>query len=380
MASWFGKCDICHFTIFIKTRILNQMNKFILPTFSFLLLATIGCQNKVESTKLTKIDIVESVYASAKIKAENQYSQRLTIGGKLIKYLVNEGDLVMAGQPIALLENISPELSVKNAEMALQITEENHKQLNELSLQTSSAKNQMTFDSINYKKQFNLFKKDIGTQNQLDALKLKYETSKNLYLGIKDRLEAQRQIVKRSKEQARNNLDIARKNNSDFTITSYIDGKVYSLPYKIGETVVPQQEFAIIGNATKFYLEMEIDEAEISKIQLGQKIIVKLEAYPDVFNARISNIHPALDNKTQSFKIEGVFEGQTPVFYPGLTAEANIITNTKKDALVIPLTYLIDNKYVKTASGNVEVKTGLKNFSQVEILSGIDNNTEILKP
>lgn len=356
------------------------MKNFTLAALSFFVLATFGCKNKVESTKLSKTDIVESVYASAKIKAENQYSQRLTIGGKLIKYLVNEGDYVTAGQPIALLENISPELSVKNAEMALQITEENHKQLNELSLQTSSAKNQMIFDSINYKKQYNLFKKDIGTQNQLDAFKLKYETSKNLYWGIKDRLEAQRQIIKRSKEQAKNNLDIARKNNSDFTITSYIDGKVYSLPYKVGETVAPQQEFAVIGDANKFYLEMEIDEAEISKIQIGQKIIVKLEAYQDVFKARISKIHPALDTRTQSFKIEGIFEGQTPVFYPGLTAEANIVTNTKKDALVIPLTYLIDNKYVKTASGNVEVKTGLRNFSQVEILGGIESNTEILKP
>ena len=104
----------------------------------------------------------------------------------------------------------------------------------------------------------------------MDAFKLKYETSKNLYWGIKERLEAQRQIVRRSKEQAKNNLDIARKNNSDFTITSYIDGKIYSLPYKMGETVVPQQEFAIIGDANRFYLEMEIDEAEISQIKIFQ--------------------------------------------------------------------------------------------------------------
>ncbi len=356
------------------------MNKFSLSVISIFIVISIGCKNKVESIKLTKTDIVESVYASAKIKAVNQYSQRLTIGGKLIKYLVSEGDLVMSGQPLALLENTSPELTVRNAEMALQITEENQKQLNELSLQTNSAKNQMQFDSVNYKKQFNLFKKDIGTQNQLDAFKLKYETSKNLYWGIKERLEAQRQIVRRSKEQAKNNLDIARKNNSDFTITSYIDGKIYSLPYKMGETVVPQQEFAIIGDANRFYLEMEIDEAEISKIKIGQTVIVKLEAYSEVFKARISNIHPALDSKTQSFKIEGIFEGQTPVFYPGLTAEANIVTNTKKDAHVIPLTYLIDNKYVKTANGNIEVKTGLRNFTHIEIVGGIDSGTEILKP
>ena len=351
--------------------------------FFIIILALFGftaCKNKQETVKLVQTDIVESVYASAKIKAADQYSQRLTVGGKLIKYLVQEGDIVKAGQPIAYLENISPELTVKNAEMALQISDENHKQLNELLLQTNSAKNQCTFDSINYKKQYKLFQNDIGTQNQVDAFKLKYETSKNIYLGLKDRLKAQQQILKRTQEQAKNNLDIARKNNADFTITSYIDGKVYALPYKIGETVIPQQEFALIGNATHFYLEMEIDEADIAKIQLGQEIIVKLEAYPQTFKAKISKIHPALDQKTQSFKIEGVFEGQTPIFYPGLTAETNIVINTKKNANVIPLNYLIEDKFVKTNNGNVEVKTGLRNFNQIEILGGIDASTEILKP
>jgi len=355
------------------------MNR-ILPILSCALLGFISCKNKQESTKLIQTDIVESVYASAKIKATDQYSQKLTVGGKLIKYLVQEGDIVKAGQPIAFLENISPELTVKNAEMALQISDENNRQLNELLLQTSSSKHQYIFDSTNYKKQVKLFQNDIGTQNQLDALKLKFETSQNIYLGLKERLKAQQQILKRTKEQAKNNLDIARKNNSDFTITSYIDGKIYSLPYKIGEMVIPQQEFAIIGNASNFYLEMEIDEADIAKIQLGQEIIVKLEAYSQSFKAKISKIHPALDPKTQSFKIEGVFEGQTPVFYPGLTAETNIVVNTKKNAKVIPLTYLIDDKFVKTVKGNIEVKTGVRNFNQVEILEGIDASTEILKP
>ncbi len=344
------------------------------------LILTTACKNKQETAKISQIDIVESVYASAKVISLNQYSQRLSIGGKLLQYLVAEGQMVTAGQPIALLENISSEMILKNAEMSVEISEENNRQLRELTFQAKSAKNQYLFDSSNFQKQLKLFNSDIGTQNQLDALKLKFDVSKNLYLGLVDRLNSQQQILKRTKEQAKNNLNIARKNNSDFTVTSYIDGKIYALPYKVGETVVPQQEFAVIGDANRFFLEMEIDEADISKVKVGQEVIVKLEAYPQIFKAKISKIHPALDQKSQSFKIEGVFEGQTPVFYPGLTAEANIVTNTKKNANVIPLNYLIDNKFVKTSSGNIEVKTGVRNFTHVEILDGISANTEILKP
>ena len=69
-----------------------------------------------------------------------------------------------------------------------------------------------------------------------------------------------------------------------------------------------------------------------------------------------------------------------PTLYPGLTAEANIITYTKSNALVIPLSYLVEEKYVITKSGKLKVETGLRNFNFVEITKGIDKNTVLMKP
>ena len=339
-----------------------------------------SCKNNSETIKISQTDIVESVYASAKIKALNQYSQRFSVGGKLLNYFVTEGDLVKAGQPIAQLENTTPELSLQNAEMAFQISKDNESLLRDIKLQFQSAQKVCSLDSTNYFRQQRLFSNNIGTLNQLESFKLKFETSKNTVASLSEKLKSQASILKHSKAQAQNNIEIARKNAKDFTVNSFIDGKIYVLPYKIGEMVLPQQEFAIIGNATNFLLEMEIDEADISKINLGQTVVVKLEAYPQTLKAKISKIYPSLDQKTQSFKIEALFEGNVPTLYPGLTAEANIVTNTKKQANVIPLTYLIDNKYVKTKNGNIEVKTGLRNFSQIEIISGIDANTVLIKP
>ena len=346
----------------------------------FPLILALGCGKKGETLSPSNQEIVESVYASAKIKAYQQYCQKVSIGGKLLNYLVSEGDLVKAGQPIAQLENISPALSVKNAEMAVQIANDNESQLQELVYQSRNANKQMIFDSINYIKHLRLFKNDIGTKSQLDAFKLKYETSKYAYAGILERLNSQKNIVSRAKEQAKNNLEISRKNNADFTITSYIEGKIYSLPYEIGEMVSTLQEFAVIGNDKQFILEMDIDESDIAKIKVGQKIIVKLEAYKQTFDATVSKIYPSLDAKSQSFKIEGKFNREMPTLYPGLTAEANIITNTKSNALVIPLSYLVEEKYVITKNGKLEVETGLRNFNFVEITKGIDKNTVLIKP
>lgn len=354
-----------------------KLYHFILISLS---IAAFSCKEKSETIKPSNSQIVESVYASAKVKAYQQYSQKVSIGGKLLHYFIEEGDIVKAGQPIAQLENFSPELNLKNAEMALSIAKENENQLNELKFQLKSAQKLLNFDSINFVKQQNLYNHEIGTKNQLDGLKLKFETSKNNFNGVWERYQSQLHIIKRAKEQAKNNLDIAKKNNSDFTITSYIDGKIYSLPYKMGEIVSPLQDFAIIGNDKKFILEMDIDESDISKLKIGQKIVVKLEAYKQTFDAVVSKIYPALDIKSQSFKIEANFTSEMPTLYPGLTAEANIITNIKDNALVIPLSYLVDEKYVITEKGKIEVETGLRNFNTVEIIKGIDNSTTLKKP
>ena len=58
--------------------------------------------------------------------------------------------------------------------------------------------------------------------------------------------------------------------------------------------------------------------------------------------------------------------------YPNLTAEANIIIQTKKQAITIPKTYLIDNSYVLVdGDERRKVKIGLLDYQKVEILEGL---------
>ena len=102
MVNWFGKCDNYHIHSTPIIRNLQQMKSIAL--FSILATLVFSCKNNQETIKMSQTDIVESVYASAKIKSFNQYSQRFSVGGKLLNYFVTEGDFVKAGQPIAQLD------------------------------------------------------------------------------------------------------------------------------------------------------------------------------------------------------------------------------------------------------------------------------------
>jgi len=99
-----------------------------------------------------------------------------------------------------------------------------------------------------------------------------------------------------------------------------------------------------------------------------------------IFSAKVNKIYPKMDPRSQTFKVEADFITGPETIYPGITGEANIIIAQKAKTLSIPYEYLTDGNKVLTPRGLIEVKTGLKNFERIEILSGIDENTEILKP
>jgi hypothetical protein len=67
--------------------------------------------------------------------------------------------------------------------------------------------------------------------------------------------------------------------------------------------------------------------------------------------------------------------------YPNITFEANIVIEEKSGAMLIPRTYLLqDSMVIKSNGDTVQVKTGLKDYRKVEILSGITPDDELIKP
>lgn len=182
--------------------------------------------------------------------------------------------------------------------------------------------------------------------------------------------------------QAKKNLAISQYRESEFVIKSDMDGKVYSLAKEQGEIINPQTPLAIIGDASVFLLELQIDEYDIAKVKLGQTVLLTMDSYPNhVFEARISKIYPLLNERTRSFIAEAEFVKQPPVLIANLTAEANIVIQVKEKALTIPRSYLIDDSMVLVGKDKKhKVMTGLKDYQKLEILKGINASDMIYKP
>ena len=112
-----------------------------------------------------------------------------------------------------------------------------------------------------------------------------------------------------------------------------------------------------------------------------QKIILTLDAYKkQAFEAKITKIYPAKDERNQTFKIEGKFTTTPKKLYPGLTGEANIIIAKRDNVLTIPNEYISAEGMVNTDDGPTAITIGLQSMKETEILSGIDSSTVIYKP
>lgn len=352
----------------------------------FLLFAILffSCGKKTEKIKPEYLPISESVYASGYIKAKNQYQTFATVNGIIEDVSVSEGDTIRAGQTILLISSAAQKFTKENAQLAAAFSDinENQDKLKESEQLVEVAKAKMKTDSAFYFRQKALWQQQIGTQAELDQKELAFQNSKAGYLSARVRFNDLKKQLTFSAAQARNNLRIAGGEESDYTVKSEINGIIFSLPKKKGELVTPQVPLAVIGDASEYYLEMQIDEVDIFKIKEGLPVYVSLDSYADkTFEAKVTKIYPLMNERNKTFVVEASFTQQPPKLYPNISFEASIILQKKEKALIIPVNYLVNDSTVLNADKKeVRVKTGLRDYNKVEILSGLTPEDEILKP
>lgn len=329
--------------------------------------------------------ITESVYASVTIQPDSLYNAYSIVSGILDKNFVNEGDMVSKNQSILHIINKVPQVTVDNAKLSLQLAQKNYTGdaavLTGIKDEISAATIKFENDSINYERQKNLWLQKIGSKADYDNKKLNYELSQKNLQQLQNKYQRTKNELQTTIQQANNNLRTSILTNKDFTIKSKIDGKVYALNKEPGEIITTMEPLATIGSASVFVMEMLVDEVDIVKISLNQKVIITLDAYNrNVFLGKVSKIYPKKDERNQTFKVEARFEEQPDVLYPGLSGEANIIIATKENVLTIPKEYLISDTKIKTDEGIVDIKTGLQNMEYIEITDGLTENSRIYKP
>jgi multidrug efflux pump subunit AcrA (membrane-fusion protein) len=345
-----------------------------------------SCGKNKESITVKSSDITESVYASGKVKAIDQYTVYSTVSGVLQNKAVSAGDYVAKGQTILELDNIASELNAQNARIALDLSTENSRKgsdkLKEMELNVNIALEKLQLDSSIYERQKKLREESVITQLEFDQKQSAYQSSLLAYRTAKAKLAQLRLQLQNELQRADITYNINKKLNTDYTIKSAVNGKVYDILKEKGELVTPQNPLAVIGKADSFLLELEVDENDIVKINIGQKALITMDSYKgEVLEAIVDKIYPIMNERTRTFSLEAHFITPPKKLFPNLTAEANIIIQTKKHTIAIPNNYIVDKKFVIVNKDQKrEIKIGLKDYQKTEVIEGLTENEILYKP
>jgi RND family efflux transporter MFP subunit len=180
---------------------------------------------------------------------------------------------------------------------------------------------------------------------------------------------------------------------SNTVMSSPIEGVLVSAPTTIAGVVVTATDTFGIANPNTLVFSAEVDEADIAQVQLGQKVWLSLDAYPDqTLESQVSFIGFRAINTSSgtAFIVEMpiLAENALDRYRLGMNGDAKIELARKENALTIPLSATKERNEkvyvdVKDAQGEVveqEIELGIQNDELVEVLSGLNESSEVVIP
>jgi len=207
-------------------------------------------------------------------------------------------------------------------------------------------------------------------------------------------------------ELAESDLEDAKEDLGDYEVIAQYDGIVLSNEYKVGQksTQISSAGGGITVVKDEYLVEATISENDISKVKEGNDAIITLDAYSDkVFQGTISKIVPVSNvgsNNVISFTIYAQFSGDTGIeLYSGITANLAITVSKAENVLYIPIQAIykengktfVDVMPAPPAEGQrsannetmpqtkkVEVTTGINDYTNIEITSGLNEGDIIV--
>ena len=348
-----------------------------------------ACQDHPTTITPQYRPLTEAVYASGTVQPADEYQVFAPMGGILRDRLVSEGEVVDSGQVLFAITGEAQDLQLESAAQRLAAARRNASPqsavLAELRLTLGSAHQQYLNDSTHYRRYQRLREQNVSTPVALDQARLQYVASRNQYLAAQRVLAQRRDELQDQLTDARIAYQLAAQAQGDALVKSRVRGTVYAIEPEAGEMVSINQPLARVGNDSSLVLRLAVDERDIAQVADEQAVRFTTDVRSDtVLSAHISRIYPFLNQADRSFTVEATVGPTDVPLYPGSTVEANIIIRQKEQALVVPKTVLVGHDSVWVVRDGerqrVKIATGVDNMEAIEVVSGLDEHSEVIVP
>jgi multidrug resistance efflux pump len=172
-------------------------------------------------------------------------------------------------------------------------------------------------------------------------------------MAILEQIKSQQLSLNIQRQGATNSVTLSQTEKNNGYLKSFVPGTVYEVYKQTGDHVAVHEPIALVGSG-KMIARLSVDEDDFGKIQAGQKVVIKTDAFPDkVLQARITKIYPLLNKTDQTFRVDALLIDELPKALYGLNIEANIVTGENKAVLAIPKEALLKGDSVLTKEKDI---------------------------
>ena len=356
---------------------------------------------EVQTATVSLETIVQKVNATGRIQPKTQVRISADVSAKIVSLHVDEGQFVQEGELLVELDRERYEASVESAEANVRSAQANAKLVEQNML-----KAEKDFDRAR-----DVVARKLESEAVLDATSAAYQVEVARYQSALDQVE-----------QARASLKQAADDLSRTLIYSPMTGTISDLNKEQGEIAIgsafQEDIILVVADLTEMEAQVNVDENDIVSVQIGQSAAIKVDALfgetltgvvYEIANTANTDAQGTQNQKTE-FEVKIAIEGEISKLRPGMTASADVSTETKVDVVGIPIQSVAvrtidqltlegeeieeaEKRFTADDDGFVEivfmvendgsvaarqVKTGIQSDNLIEILSGIEADEEVV--
>ncbi len=355
---------------------------------------------EVQTAKVSRQEIVQKVSATGRIQPKTQIKISADVSSKIKKLAVKEGQWVEKGAFLVGLDRERYLAAVESAEANVRSAQAN----------AALTRQNMNRAEKEYARSRDLLAKELESQSDFDAKETTYQVEAARYKSALEQVE-----------QARATLKQARDDLSKTTIYAPMAGTVSELNKEEGEIALGSQFQAdvilVIADLSEMEAQVNVDENDIVAIKAGQPAEIQTDALlaqplkgtvREISSSANASASGTTEQKTE-FEIKIGITAPPKTLRPGMTASADIVTNTNATALSVPLQCVAlrtvdqlvrkgekrkdaEARFKADRDGFVEVvfciesgravarqvKTGIQSDESIEILDGLKEGEEVV--
>lgn len=282
-------------------------------------------------------EIVATWESTATLDTDGDAAVLARVGGDLIELLVEEGEQVAEGQPLARLDG------------------------ERLRLEMLAAKANLDRAVGEYARQRDLHQRGLVSEAMYDELRYDVDSLRALY-------------------------QLRQLEYGYAVIRAPIAGVVSERSVKLGQTLKPGDSVFRITSTDELIAELRVPQSEHGRIAAGHRAELRVDALPARrFAADIIRVSPTIDTQNGTFRVTARIVNADGSLAPGMFARFSIAWERHSDALLIPSAALLreDERYsvYVVVDGAVElrqIQTGLEARGMVEILGGLDTGDVVV--